>query len=178
MHISIDQYKYRLPSEKIAKYPLKGRDQSKLLHFQHNTIDDKNFSELPDLIPADAMLLFNNTKVIRARLPFRKATGARIEIFCLEPASPTDVAMAFEQTKEVTWNCLVGNLKKWKEGDLEMDVDTGKVTVIVKAEKVSKTNDGYAIRFHWENPEYTFSELMEAMGKTLSLHIWNVSLKR
>lgn len=166
MHISIDQYTYNLPTEKVAKYPLEERDQSRLLHFQHDTIEDKNFSDLPALIPNDAMLLFNNTKVIRARLPFQKATGARIEIFCLEPAAPTDVAMAFEQTKEVTWNCMVGNLKKWKEGALEMEVNAGKTTVIVKAEKVSKTNDGYAIRFRWEHPEYTFSELMEAMGKT------------
>ena len=166
MHISIDQYKYHLPTEKIAKYPLKERDQSKLLHFSDGSIADKNFSELPDLIPADAMLLFNNTKVIRARLPFRKTTGARIEIFCLEPAAPADVAMAFEQTSEVTWNCMVGNLKKWKDGALEMKVDTGKTTVVVKAEKVAPTSDGYAIRFSWENPEYTFSELMEAMGKT------------
>ena len=166
MHISIDQYKYHLPTEKIAKYPLKERDQSKLLHFSDGSIADKNFSELPDLIPADAMLLFNNTKVIRARLPFRKTTGARIEIFCLEPAAPADVAMAFKQTSEVTWNCMVGNLKKWKDGALEMKVDTGKTTVVVKAEKVAPTSDGYAIRFSWENPEYTFSELMEAMGKT------------
>ncbi|WP_291859922.1 S-adenosylmethionine:tRNA ribosyltransferase-isomerase [Marinilabilia sp.] len=166
MHISIDQYKYHLPTEKIAKYPLTKRDQSKLLHFKNGTIEDRNFREIPDLIPSDAMLLFNNTKVIRARLPFRKKTGAHIEIFCLEPASPSDVAMAFEQTREVSWNCMIGNLKKWKEGHLETEVDTGKTTVVVSAEKVAPTNDGFTIRFSWDNPEYTFSELMEAMGKT------------
>ena len=166
MHIPVDQYNYHLPSERIAKYPLEERDHSKLLLYKEGQISDHIFHELPDLLPADAMMIFNNTKVIRARLPFRKRTGARIEIFCLEPAYPSDVALAFEQNREVTWNCMVGNLKKWKEGALETTVNTGRTEVSLKAEKVTKTSDGYTIRFSWDNPEYTFSELMEAIGKT------------
>jgi S-adenosylmethionine:tRNA ribosyltransferase-isomerase len=166
MKISIDQYDYHLPGDRIARYPLEKRDQSRLLLYKNKRIEDHQFLELPDLIPANAMLLFNNTKVIRARLPFRKKTGARIEIFCLEPANPTDVALAFEQTREVSWNCMIGNLKKWKEGELETLVSIDNLKIIIKAEKVNKTQDGYTIRFSWQNPAFTFSELMEALGKT------------
>lgn len=164
--ISIDQYDYQLPPERIAKYPLNERDQSRLLHYKNGSISDHLFKELPELIPANAMLLFNNTKVIRARLPFRKETGARIEIFCLEPVAPTDVALAFEQTREVSWNCLVGNLKKWKAGILESPLEIDGETVLLKAEKKEKTKDGFVIRFFWDNPQFTFSELMESIGKT------------
>ncbi len=166
MNISIDQFDYNLPPERIAKYPLPERDHSKLLHYKSGTISDHQFNELPDLVPPDAMMIFNNTKVIRARLPFQKVTGARIEIFCLEPAEPADVAMAFEQNREVSWNCMVGNLKKWKEGTLKTLVEINDSSILLEAQKITKTNDGYTIRFTWDNPEFTFSELMEALGKT------------
>ncbi|MGM0376304.1 MAG: S-adenosylmethionine:tRNA ribosyltransferase-isomerase [Bacteroidota bacterium] len=165
-NISINQYDYKLPPERIAKYPLDERDQSGLLHYKDGIISDHLFKELPGLIPSDAMLLFNNTKVIRARLPFRKETGASIEIFCLDPAEPADVAMAFEQTREVSWNCLIGNLKKWKTGVLENPLEIEGQTVHLKAEKKEKTQDGFVIRFFWDNPQFTFSELMESIGKT------------
>ncbi|MFO8000218.1 MAG: S-adenosylmethionine:tRNA ribosyltransferase-isomerase [Marinilabilia sp.] len=166
MNISIDQYDYDLPPGRIAKYPLEERDHSKLLHYKNGKIKDHYFTELPDLIPSSAMMIFNNTKVIRARLPFHKKTGARIEIFCLEPSRPSDIAMAFEQTQEVSWNCLVGNLKKWKEDSLEMNIEGRGKSVLLKAQKEEKTREGYIIRFSWNDPDLTFSELMEAMGKT------------
>jgi len=165
-NIAIDQYDYNLPPERIAKYPLDERDQSKLLQYKDGKISDHGFQELPGLIPPDAMLLFNNTKVIRARLPFSKETGARIEIFCLEPAEPTDVALAFEQTREVYWNCLIGNLKKWKTGILDNPLEIKGQTIHLRAEKKEKTKDGFVIRFFWDNPQFTFSELMENIGKT------------
>jgi S-adenosylmethionine:tRNA ribosyltransferase-isomerase len=166
MRIPIDQYNYHLPVNRIAKYPLAERDQSKLLHFKNGQIADHQFYQLPDLLPSDALLIFNNTKVIRARLPFRKNTGARIEVFCLEPVEPSDVANAFEQTHEVVWNCMVGNLKKWKEGPLTTKIEVDGTSVLLEAEKMAKTPDGYAIRFIWKNADFTFSELMEAVGKT------------
>ncbi|MGQ1890501.1 S-adenosylmethionine:tRNA ribosyltransferase-isomerase [Thermophagus sp. OGC60D27] len=166
MNISINDFNYDLPEERIAKYPLSQRDQSKLLHYKSGEISDHIFVDLPDLLPSDTMMIFNNTKVIRARLPFKKSTGAKIEIFCLEPANPVDLAQAFAQNKEVIWNCMVGNLKKWKEGPLETSIQLGETIIRLMAEKVNKTPGGLAIRFSWENPEYTFSELMEALGKT------------
>ncbi|PWE00747.1 S-adenosylmethionine:tRNA ribosyltransferase-isomerase [Marinilabilia rubra] len=166
MDISIEQYNYSLPDERIAKYPLKRRDHSRLLFYKNNRITDKQFYNLPDLLPSTAMMIFNNTKVIRARLPFHKHTGARVEIFCLEPASPTDVALAFGQTEEVTWNCMVGNNKKWKVGTLEKELQINSKTIVLKASKEQKTSDGFIIRFSWNNSDFTFSELMEEIGKT------------
>lgn len=166
MDISIDQYNYHLPEDRIARYPLNKRDHSKLLCYEDARIKDSYFYNLPDLLPRSAMMIFNNTRVIRARLPFRKKTGAGIEIFCLEPCSPADVALAFAQTKEVTWNCMIGNAKKWKEGVLEKELQAGQNKVILIARKVQETSDGFAIRFEWNNPDYSFSELMEEIGKT------------
>jgi S-adenosylmethionine:tRNA ribosyltransferase-isomerase len=166
MYISIDQYDYNLPKERIAKYPLEKRDQSRLLQYKNTTITHHQFRELPDLVPANAMMIFNNTKVIRARLSFQKETGARIEIFCLEPVSPADVAIAFEQTGRVSWNCLVGNLKKWKEGPLKKEIQIGDTSTLLTAEKQNKTHDGFAIQFSWDNHDLSFSELMEYIGKT------------
>lgn len=165
MNISIDQYQYNLPPERIASYPLARRDQSKLLQYKNGIISDHLFPDLSDLLPADAMMVFNNTKVIRARLPFQKSTGANIEIFCLEPTYD-DVALAFEQTSEVWWNCMVGNLKKWKDGLLIKDIIIDNKSVTLKAEKQEKVLDAFVIRFSWNNPEFSFSELMEALGKT------------
>ena len=166
INIPIENYNYPLPSERIAKYPLNERDHSKLLHYTKDQITDHLFKELPELIPANAMLLFNNTKVIRARLPFRKDTGAQIEIFCLEPSKPADIALAFEQTVEVSWNCMIGNSKKWKSGVLEKTLEISGKSIQLKAEKNGKTQEGFIIRFSWNNPDFSFSELMEHLGKT------------
>ena len=122
-HIKIQDYAYNLPEDRIAKYPLSQRDQSKLLlRACDGSIREEVFSALPKYLPQDALMVFNNTKVIQARLHFHKSTGALIEIFCLEPFSPLDYQQSFSSKGEVSWVCLVGNLKKWKEGALEREV--------------------------------------------------------
>ena len=113
--ILISEYQYNLPEEKIAKYPLKQRDQSKLLIYRDGKIDEKIFSSLSDYLPSNSLLIANNTKVIRARLHFKKPSGTQIEVFCLEPYIPADYYQSFQQKGSCEWLCLVGNLKKWKE---------------------------------------------------------------
>ncbi len=163
--INIDDFDYLLPSERIAKYPLENRDQSKLLVFKNREIADNLFINLPDNLPENSLLVFNNTKVIRARLNFRKSTGAKIEIFCLEPTQPNNAELAFQQTQKVEWHCLVGNQKKWKEGLVyhQVVIDNNKITVA--AEIIKKLSDGVIIRFEW-NGNLPFATVMEAMGQT------------
>lgn len=115
-HIKISDYNYPLPDERIAKFPLPVRDQSKLLVYQHGQISETHFTSLPDYLEPGTLMIFNNTKVIQARLHFRKETGALIEIFCLEPIEPNDYVLNFQQTQHAAWLCMIGNLKKWKEG--------------------------------------------------------------
>ena len=115
-HIHIKDFNYELPEERIAKFPLTERDQSKLLVYRHGTVGEDTFTSLPDYLPQGALMVFNNTKVIQARLHFHKDTGALIEVFCLEPVRPHDYALMFQQTGRCSWLCLVGNLKKWKSG--------------------------------------------------------------
>ncbi|WP_026472978.1 S-adenosylmethionine:tRNA ribosyltransferase-isomerase [Alkaliflexus imshenetskii] len=163
--ININEYDYNLPQERIAKYPLENRDQSKLLIYKDQNIRNTVFSNLPAELPENALLIFNNTQVIRARMLFAKPTGARIEIFCLEPHQPADAALAFQQTTEVEWICMVGNQKKWKEGDVFASATTEQGEVTVRASIIKKLNDGVIIRFSWDKG-LTFSDVMDAMGKT------------
>ncbi|MCK9413307.1 MAG: S-adenosylmethionine:tRNA ribosyltransferase-isomerase [Prolixibacteraceae bacterium] len=124
--ISISDFNYDLPDSSVAKYPLPERDKSKLLLWNKGEITDHSFSDLPGLLPVSSMLVFNNTKVIHARLHFIKSTGANIEVFCLEPTSPHDYVLSFAQTNSCRWKCIVGNKKRWKGDILEMRVDMGK----------------------------------------------------
>ena len=112
--IQINEYNYDLPDERIAKFPLAERDHSKLLVYKHGMVSESVFNQLPSLLPSGALMVFNNTKVIQARLHFRKETGALIEVFLLEPAEPADYEQMFQTTSRCSWLCLVGNLKKWK----------------------------------------------------------------
>ena len=121
-HIRINDYDYPLPDERIAKFPLARRDQSKLLVWRQGKISDDTFCRLPDYLPEGALMVFNNTKVIQARMHFRKSTGALIEVFLLEPAAPADYEQMFQTTSSCSWLCMVGNLKKWKEGVLQRTV--------------------------------------------------------
>ncbi len=162
--ISIKNYQYPLPDDRIAKYPLPVRDQSKLLFWHKGEITDHQFKELPALLPKGSMLVFNNTRVIRARLFFHKSTGALIEIFCLEPIHPADYALSFSQTEKCEWKCIVGNLKKWKDEILEQKVSLGKSTTILRAERKGIITGGHQICFSWDNPAYSFSEILEACG--------------
>ena len=115
-NIEIAEYNYNLPDEKIAKYPLPQRDTSKLLLYRSGRISHDTFSNLSEYIPSDALMIFNNTKVIQARLRFQKETGATVEVFCLEPETPNDYQLIFQQTKECVWRCIVGNSARWKGG--------------------------------------------------------------
>jgi S-adenosylmethionine:tRNA ribosyltransferase-isomerase len=165
--IKIEDFNYPLPDERIAKYPLEQRDRSKLLLLKNGVISEKNFFELPDLLPPDTLLIFNDTKVIQARLLFRKSTGAHIEIFCLEPVEPVnDFQQAFQQYSPVTWRCLVGNARRWKSGRLQAQWHVGTKNVTVWAEMKKRTADTFLVSFSWDHPEITFADILESSGVT------------
>ena len=161
--ISIDAYDYPLPDDRIAKYPLPERDASKLLVLKDNKIQASQFKNVGDFLPQGALLVFNETKVIRARLQFHKPTGSRIEIFCLEPEK--EYQQAFSSASPVRWKCLVGNAKRWKEGKLSMTLAVGEETVVLSAERLSQ-NDQYAeIGFSWSPATLPFAAVLEAAGE-------------
>ena len=162
-HISIEEYDYPLPEDRIAKYPLPERDASNLLVLKDNEIKKSQFKYVGDFLPQDTLLVFNETKVIRARLQFHKATGSRIEIFCLEPEK--DYQVAFSATSPVRWKCLIGNSKRWKEGKLAMELSVGGKPVALSAERISQ-NDQYAeIEFSWTPENLSFASVLEAAGE-------------
>lgn len=163
LHIS--RYDYHLPDEKIAKYPLQERDASKLLVYKDSEITTFHFHQLPDLLPSDSLLLFNNTKVIHARLLFQKETGAQIEVFCLSPFSPADYVINFQQRERCAWHCMIGNAKRWKDGVLEMQIPIGEAVVRLRAEKEASSGSDTIVQFSWDNEMFTFSELLEIAGK-------------
>lgn len=163
--IKITDFNYDLPDDRIAKFPLENRDDSKLLYYNKSHIEDLKFYELPSFLKNDARLIFNNTKVIRARLFFKKETGAKIELFCLEPFSPSDYVRSFESTKSCQWSCMIGNSKKWKEGPLYKTIKIDDDNIEVKAEKLAFEYLNPIIQFSWNNAKYSFSELIEAMGQ-------------
>ncbi|WP_251968365.1 S-adenosylmethionine:tRNA ribosyltransferase-isomerase [Parabacteroides sp. AD58] len=162
--IRIEDYDYPLPDERIAKFPLAKRDESKLLLYKDGQISESVFKHIADYLPKGSLLVYNNTRVIQARLLFQKATGARIEVFCLEPAEPHDYALIFQQTERCSWICLVGNLKKWKEGILTKKVTVQGEEVTLSAEKKESHGDSHRIEFTWDNPKYTFADLLDAAG--------------
>jgi len=156
--IKISDFTYDLPDARIAKYPLSQRDRSKLLTWQNGEIGSDIFENSPNYLPEGAQLVFNNTKVIHARLFFFKETGAKIEIFCLEPLEPGDHQLAFQETEEVTWKCMVGNSKKWKEGFLTHEFEMeGQI-------KLAQEGNTFHIRFIW-NGGLHFSEIIEKIGQ-------------
>lgn len=164
-HIRIEDFAYDLPDARIAKYPKPVRDESKLLLYRHGRISEDVFRNLPDYIPAGALMVFNNTRVIQARLHFRKATGALIEVFCLEPCAPADYALSFASARACTWTCLVGNLKKWKEGRLERAIRVGDKDLVLTAERIGVSGTGHEVRFCWGDDGVSFSEVLEAVGE-------------
>ncbi|MDR0421536.1 MAG: S-adenosylmethionine:tRNA ribosyltransferase-isomerase [Proteiniphilum sp.] len=159
------RYDYALPDDRIAKYPLPQRNASRLLLYDGTRIASTRFDHLPRLLPEGSLLLFNNTRVIHARLPFRRTTGAQIEIFCLSPHHPSDYAENFQQRSRSTWRCMIGNARRWKEEPLLMQVPVKGGTVNLSAEKAGRAGNDAIISFTWDNPEYTFSELLEIAGK-------------
>ena len=164
-NINITDYNYRLPDNRIAKYPLSRRDSSKLLIYRQGEISEERFDHLPHCLPEKTLLVFNNTRVIQARLLFQKATGAQIEIFCLEPADPADYALNFQQTKQCSWICLVGNLKKWKEGVLRQTVQIMNDSIVLSAERKATNGNTCLIAFTWNHLSFTFSDILEAAGQ-------------
>jgi len=164
-HISMEQFDYELPDERIAKYPMSDRDKSKLLLFNNGDIAHTTFSDVVNILNGNELLIFNNTKVIHARLFFRKATGAIIEIFCLEPVKPADYACNFAERESCEWRCLVGNLKKWKGGVISCEFELNGETLILNAEKVEVLDGGeVTIRFTWSS-DCSFAEVLESCGK-------------
>ena len=161
--IAIAEYDYPLPDERIAKYPLAERDTSKLLLYKGGEIREEKFANLPTFIPQGALMVFNNTRVIQARLRFRKETGAQIEVFCLEPEQPADYQQMFQETKECVWQCLVGNSNRWKGGVLSQVINIGGVDVTLSVERVSSAAVNL-VRFFWDGG-FTFAELLEAAGE-------------
>ena len=164
-HIHISDYNYPLPDERIAKFPLAERDHSKLLLYKHGDVSEDLFCHLPNHLPEKALMVFNNTKVIQARLHFRKDTGALIEVFLLEPAMPADYEQMFQTRGHCAWYCLVGNLKKWKEGSLTRVITVKEETLTIKATRGEIHGTSYRVDFEWDNTSISFAEILEAMGE-------------
>lgn len=159
--ILISEYNYPLPDERIAKYPLKERDHSKLLVYRDGQVSQDYFYNVGDYIPSGSLLVYNNTRVIPARLVFHKPSGARIEVFCLEPLAPRDYQLALSSTAGCTWKCMIGNLKKWKEGKLSLPI--GSTTVY--AERGATIGNTYEVRFTWDNTDLSFAHVLDALGE-------------
>ena len=163
-HIHISDYSYPLPDERIAKFPIARRDHSKLLIYNKGEVSSDVFYNLPQYLPKGALMVFNNTKVIQARMHFRKDTGALIEVFLLEPADPSDYELMFQTTDHCAWYCLVGNLKKWKEGTLRREVEINGQTVVVCATRGELHGTSHRIDFEWTG-DFSFAEIIDVMGE-------------
>ena len=163
--IFIDSFDYPLPDERIAKFPLSRRDASKLLIYKNKAITETVFSKLADYIPQDSLLVYNNTRVIQARIVFHKETGARVEVFCLEPITPTDYAQSLGATTGCTWKCMVGNVKKWREGILSKTFEMNGKTGTLSAKLLSTKYNTHTIHFTWDNPEIHFAGILDKTGE-------------
>jgi S-adenosylmethionine:tRNA-ribosyltransferase-isomerase (queuine synthetase) len=163
--IDIDEYDYLLPDERIAKFPLAERDASKLLIYNKGNISESWFRNLVDYLPEKTLLVRNNTRVVQARVLFFKETGARIEVFCLEPHSPSDYVVAFQQREQCEWTCMIGNLKKWKEGMLTRRFDVDGHSVTLTAERIDSSGLSHTVRFSWDSSSLTFADILEDVGE-------------
>ena len=165
--IHISDYNYALPDERIAKFPMKERDHSKLLIYNKGEVGEDVFYNLPNYLPKGALMVFNNTKVIQARMHFRKETGALIEVFLLEPAEPSDYELMFQTSGRCAWYCLVGNLKKWKEGTLEIKDARLKMNdepFRLTAKRLGEHGTSHLIEFEWTGG-MSFAEVIDAVGE-------------
>ena len=167
--IRIADYNYDLPDSRIAKYPLTERDQSKLLIYRGNengekgTVSEDHFYNLPDYLPKGALMVFNNTKVIQARLRFQKQTGASIEVFLLEPYAPRDYEQVFQMRGHCEWVCMIGNLKRWKEGELSLNVE-GQQPFALRANRRGEEGTGFVVEFDWDGG-LSFAEVLDLLGE-------------
>lgn len=164
-HIQIKDYNYNLPDERIAKFPLAKRDNSKLLLYRHGEVTEDVFHNIAEYLPKGALMVFNNTKVIQARLHFRKETGALIEVFLLEPYWPADYEQMFQTTGHCSWLCMIGNLKKWKEGTLKRTFDVKGKEVTLVAERKEDVHKSYRVDFSWDASDVSWAELLDAVGE-------------
>lgn len=164
-NIRISDYNYPLPDHRIAKHPLAAREQCKLLCYKvGGEISEGHFYDVPAVLPEKAMLVYNNTRVINARLRFRKSTGSTIEIFCLEPVAPCDYQLIFQTTQSCIWLCLVGNSKRWKQGPLTQEIEVDGKTVTLEANRGERRGNSFEIEFSW-NGGVTFASILEAIGE-------------
>ena len=172
--IDIANYDYCLPDERIPRYPVSPRDHSKLLHYHNGVIDTHHFYNLPSLLVGDEMLVYNNTKVIQARMFFEKATGAVIEVFCLEPFMPADYAQMFQSTHSCVWQCLIGNSRRWKEGRVAKTLIVGDKSITLTAQRelvdpndarASKDSMAQYVRFEWNDDDVTFAQILDCFGQ-------------
>lgn len=164
-HIHIKDYSYELPDERIAKFPLAQRDQSKLLVYNHGKISEDVFCNIPSYLPKGALMVFNNTRVIQARLHFRKSTGALIEVFLLEPYLPADYEQMFQTTGSCSWLCMIGNLKKWKGETLQRTFNVNGTTVVLTAKRAEDVGKSYRVDFEWDSSSVSFAELLDSVGE-------------
>ena len=167
--IRIDDFDYLLPDSSIPRHPLVQRAECKLLlRTPEGRLFHKKFKDLPDLLPVGSLMVCNDTKVINARLSFHKESGANIEIFLLEPILPSDYLSSFQSTQSCSWKCLVGNLKKWKEGNLKLEIPnigSGQSLTLFARRLPDLTEGGIAVEFYWNNPEIVFSQILEKGGE-------------
>jgi len=166
-YLSINDFDYKLPEEKIAFFPLEERDQSKLLIYKNENIAEDIYLNIASHLPEKSFLVFNNTKVIKARILFTKETGAVIEIFCLEPYEIiNDYAVVLEKKESTRWKCMIGGAGKWKQKYLEKKIFIDSNEVMLKAELVEKLSDAYVVELSWTPGEYSFAEIIEHAGRT------------
>lgn len=161
----IADFNYPLPDERIAKYPLAERDHSKLLVYRDGQVSEDRFFNVGDYIADGALLVYNNTRVIQARLEFRKPTGARIEVFCLEPLEPHDYQLSLGSTNGCTWKCMIGNAKKWHNEAIELKIQNEKLAITLRAYKEQSLGNTYAVRFEWNDRTLSFAEILDAAGE-------------
>ena len=163
--VNINEFDYELPDSRIARYPAGQRDLSKLLIYREGNISEKEFFRLPSVLPKNAAMVFNNSRVICARLLFKKKTGAQIEIFCLEPVEPFDYQKNLQETSSVVWKCFIGNRKKWKHDILTEIIQTGNKETILQAVNIENKQEHSLIKFNWDNKEVSFAEILDVAGK-------------
>lgn len=164
--ISMEAYDYSLPDDRIAKFPLEKRDESKLLVYENGVISHTTFKNIAGNLPGGALVVFNNTRVIQARLLFRKETGAQVEVFCLEPHAPSDYALSFQSTGACVWKCLVGNAKRWKHGSVSKSFEVRGMSVELSAKRLGEADGGaFYVEFSWDNPSVNYADILDAAGQ-------------